>query len=370
MAAARLGGVRSGRGAGRSRVCSAVSRISVVLPHRDAATTLGEAAESVLADLGRDDELVLVDDGSSDGSAELVAALAARDPRVVRVESGGTKEHAAGLVGALARGIAAARGAFIGRMDADDVSLRGRFAAQRALLASDEGLAAVGTRVELFPSPGAGMQRYVAWQNSLVTRGDHARDIFVEAPLCHPSTLLRRAALDAVGGYRELAWSVDYDLWLRLDAAGYGLAKVPEVLLRWRTSPNSMTWTHPRNSAALFLEARAAYLARRLRQLRLGERSAAGAFVVWGAGRTGRRLARALEAHDLRAAAFVDIDPRKVGRSARGVAIVDAAEGIARAQRADALIVVAVGESGARDVVRARLAGAGLVEGAAFVCAA
>ena len=342
-----------------------MSRISVVLPYRDAASTLVAAMESVLVDLGADDELVVVDDGSSDGSTDLVHALARRDARVVPLASSGTKELAAGLVPTLQRGIAASRSELVGRMDADDLSLPGRFAAQRRLLERDPALGAVGTRVEVFPDPGAGMQRYVAWQNSLVSREEHAHAIFVEAPLCHPSTLLRRDALLAVGGYVDLPWSVDYDLWLRLDAAGYGLAKVPEVLFRWRFSPTSMTWTHPRNSAARFLEARASYLARRLR-----DRDAVPTLVVWGAGQTGRRLARALEAHGWTTAAFVDIDPRKVGRTARGAPIVDAEEGIARARRGACLLVVAVGAAGARDVVRARLAAAGLQEGRAFVCAA
>lgn len=337
--------------------------ISVLLPYRDCAATLREAMESVLADLGPEDELIAIDDGSRDGSADLVAALAAGDPRVLRVASGGSPERAAGIAAALSRGLVASRGELVARMDGDDVSLPGRFAAEQALLESDPGLGAVGVQVEAFPAPGAGMQRYLTWQSALLSRADHARAIFCESPLCHPSTMMRRAALVAVGGYHDDTWAEDYDLWLRLDAAGYGLAKVPRVLFRWRIGAASLTWTDPRYSPARLLETRAAHLARRLRRL---DRP----FAIWGAGQTGRRLARALEPHDLRPRAFIDIDPRKIGRTARGVAITSAAEGIARASTAELLLVVAVGEAGARDLVRARLAAAGLVEGAAYVCAA
>lgn len=341
------------------------SRISVLLPFRDAASTLAEAMTSVLDDLEPDDELVAIDDGSSDGSAAIASSIAERDARVVVLASGGSAEQAAGIANALERGIAVARGTLLGRMDADDVSLRGRFAAERALLASDTSLGAVGVQVEAFPAPAGGMQRYLAWQNALVTPSDHARSIFVEAPLCHPTALIRRAALEHVGGFRELAWPQDYDLWLRLDAAGFGLAKVPRVLFRWRIHSASVTWTNPKNARARFLEARACFLAQRLRAL-----GRATTFAVWGAGQTGRRLARALEAHDLRPVAFVDIDPAKIGRRARDAAIVDASEGIARATSGDWLLVLAVGEAGARDLVRGRLSAAGLVEGASFVCAA
>jgi GT2 family glycosyltransferase len=220
-------------------------------------------------------------------------------------------------------------------------------------------------QVEAFPAPAAGMQRYFAWQNALVTPSDHARSIFVEAPLCHPTALIRRAALEHVGGFREVAWPQDYDLWLRLDAAGFGLAKVPRVLYRWRVHSSSVTWTNPKNAPARFLEARAWFLAQRLRVL-----GRATTFAVWGAGQTGRRLARALEAHALRPVAFVDVDAKKIGRRARDVAIVDAATGIGQAVRGECMLVIAVGEAGARDIVRQRLIAAGLLEGAAFVCAA
>jgi hypothetical protein len=207
------------------------------------------------------------------------------------------------------------------------------------------------------------MQRYIAWQNTLTSPEDHARAIFVEAPLCHPSTMIRRAALEAVGGFRDVEWAVDYDLWLRLDAAGYGLAKVPRVLFRWRMRAESMTWTSPKNSPERFLAARAHFLAMRLRTY-------ARPFAIWGAGKTGRRLARALEAHALAPTAFIDIDPKKIGRTARGRAIVDAGAAVERASRGEWLLVVALGEAGARDSVRERLARAGLGEGRAFICAA
>jgi len=106
-------------------------------------------------------------------------------------------------------------------------------------------------------------------------------------------------------------------------------------------------------------EARAFYLAPRLAR---GGRPV----VVWGAGPTGKRLARALEVHGVRTRRFVDIDPRKIGRTARGAPIVSP-----EALRAgEDTLVVAVGVRGARELVRAHLVERGFVEGADFVCAA
>ena len=328
--------------------------VSVVMPFRDASGTVEEAVASILSQEGVALELVAVDDGSRDDGAERMRALGAGDARVVLVQGEGK-----GIAAALTRGLAVARGDVVARMDADDVALPGRLARQVEALAADARLGAVGTRVETLGACGEGMRLYVAWQNALVGPEDHARELFVEAPLCHPSVALRREALEAVGGWRDTPWPEDYDLWLRLDAAGWRLAKVPEVLVRWRQSPESLTFTDARCSQARFREAKALYLAPRLAR---GGRPV----VVWGAGPTGKRLARALEVHGVRARRFVDIDPRKIGRTARGVPIVSP-----EALRAgeDAL-VIAVGVRGARELVRAHLVERGFVEGADFVCAA
>lgn len=339
--------------------------ISVLLPFRNAAATLEESAGSVLADLaslGEPAELLLIDDGSADDGPRLARALAERAPRSIRLL---TLRNAAapGIAGALATGLGAARGTFIARMDADDLSLPGRFAAERALLEGDATLGAVATRIELFGprAPGDGIARYAAWQNALVTAEDHRRAIFVEAPVCHPSTMLRRSALEAVGGWRSGPFAEDYDLWLRLSAAGFGIAKVPEVLFRWRIHGENVTWNDERMSFESL---------RRLRATHLATHLAARPFGVWGAGAAGRRLARELETHGRRATLFIDIDPKKIGRTARGAPILDVDPGLARLRAEGLYLVVAVAARGARDLVRARLAAAAFVELRDYVCAA
>jgi FlaA1/EpsC-like NDP-sugar epimerase len=115
-----------------------------------------------------------------------------------------------------------------------------------------------------------------------------------------------------------------------------------------------VTARDPRCAPERLVEARAFHLAHSLDE-----------FAIWGAGKAGRRLARALEAHGKRPRFFADIDPGKIGGTARGVPIVSADD----AMRGGVFLVVAVAAPGARDVVRARLAAAGLVERRDFVCA-
>jgi hypothetical protein len=128
------------------------------------------------------------------------------------------------------------------------------------------------------------------------------------------------------------------------------------VLFEWRTVPGRATFRDPRCAAPRMVLARACFLAPRLRSRPLW---------VWGAGKTGRRIARALEPHGVRAEAFVDIDPRKIGRTARGAPIV----GPDAVAPGACTVLVAVGERGARDIVRTRLLARGFEEGRDFICA-
>ncbi|MCB9602294.1 MAG: glycosyltransferase [Sandaracinus sp.] len=328
--------------------------VSVLLPYRNAARTIEAALTSVLADDSASIEVLAVDDGSTDDGPARVAALA--DSRV-RVSS----SRGRGLVAALELARRHARAPYLARMDADDLTLRGRFGRQRDALNRRPELGAIGTEVEVFAdegAPGEGMARYVAWMNGLTSPADHRRELFVESPLCHPSTMLRASAVEAVGGYRDGDFPEDYELWLRLDAAGHALAKIPEVFVRWRQHAGQTTFADPRYRPEAFRALKARYLApklhRRVRPL-----------AVWGAGPVGRRTLRALEPHGVRAARFVDIDPKKIGRIARGIPILDPS-GADEAH----FVIVAVGARGARELVREELVSRGRVEGMDFVCVA
>jgi glycosyltransferase involved in cell wall biosynthesis len=326
------------------------------LPYRDAASTIDEALGSMLEQRGVDLEIMAVDDGSTDDGPARVARLAARHSCITMLAAGGR-----GIVSALNLGLEHARAPLIARMDSDDISHPNRLATQLDALARAPDVAAIGTLVEAFPARhvGAGLERYVAWLNSLITPEDHAREIFVESPLCHPSVLMRRTALDAVGGYRDVPWPEDYDLWLRMDAAGLQLGKVPVPLFKWRHRSGRLTFTDPRYSNARLREARAHYLAARLKRLHRP-------LVVWGAGLTGKRLARALESHGVSAERFIDIDRKKIGRTARGVTI----DPSTTLRAGEAIVVVAVSVLGARDLIRAELATLGMKETRDYVCAA
>lgn len=314
--------------------------VSVVLPFRDAADTLGAALDSLRAQSLGHFECLLVDDGSRDASSAIAATYCTGDARFRLLRAGG------GLVDALTRGIAAARAPLIARMDADDLAHPERLARQCAALERDPSLSAVGCLVECFPaaSAGAGMQRYVAWLNSVVTPEAIRDAIFVESPIAHPSAMLRRGALTAVGGYRDGDGPEDYDLWLRLILDGHRLAKVPETLLQWRDTPGRLSRTDRRYAPRSFFATKLAHFPRAVPPTRPVQ--------IWGAGPTGRAWARALRARGYTVRRFVDIAPQRWGRVLAGIPVVQPGP----PDREDGFALIAVGTPGARAWIETWLA--------------
>jgi GT2 family glycosyltransferase len=331
----------------------------VLLPVRDARATLSACLASLAAQTLADHEVVAVDDGSADGSAELLAEAARADPRVrVRTLS------AAGLVAALNHGLQHVRAPLLARMDADDLAHPRRLELQVAALRDAPALTALGSRVRLIgtaPGGNEGMRAYVEWQNRLLEPDAIARELFVESPLVHPSVTLRTDALRALGGYRETGGPEDYDLWLRGAAAGWRLAKHPDVLLDWRDGPSRLTRTDPRYAAGRFRAAK-------LDALADGLLPAGRPVVVWGAGPIGKAWSRDLRARGRQVAAFVEVDPHKIGQRIHDapVVAVSAAAGLAPG----ALHLGAVGDAGARARIREEAARRGLEEGRDFVAVA
>lgn len=314
---------------------------------RDAASTLPACLESLRAQTFPDFEVLAVDDGSRDDSRALLEAAAGADARVRVLGTGGR-----GLVAALAAAAAAARGDLLARMDADDLAHPDRFLLQARRLDADPGVDVLGCLVELVDG-GAfrndGMRAYVEWSNSLVAHDAIAADMLVESPLAHPSVMMRAGVFRALGGYREFDGPEDYDLWLRAWRGGRRFAKVPEVLLRWRDAPSRLSRTDPRYAAERFFELKLEAL--------LGATPPRDAFAVWGAGPIGKGWARALLARGRAVRAFVDVDPRRIGRTIHGAPVLEAAE--ASGLR-DAVHLAAVGSADARRRIRAAAAALGI----------
>jgi glycosyltransferase involved in cell wall biosynthesis len=335
--------------------------VSVLMPCYNAAATLDQALDSLAAQTLADFEIVAVDDGSTDDTPVLLQRRAAADPRlrVIYTEHGG-------LVAALNAGLRACQAPVVARLDADDRCHPERLARQAAWLEAHPETDVVACRVAGFPAGDVrqGFQVYLDWQNSLLTNAEIRREIFVESPLAHPSVAFRRERVLALGGYQDHGWPEDYDLWLRLYLAGAGFARLPETLVEWREHPARLTRCDPRYSLENFLRLKAYYLMR-------GPLAGRDVVILWGAGMAGRRLSKHLLRQEAPLAAFIDIDPKKIGnlRRQRPILPPEALPGLLQGAACPALLVT-VGSRGARAILRRRLNALGLVEGRDWWCAA
>ena len=331
-------------------------RVSVLLPARDAADTLPAALASLRRQTWSDWECIVVDDGSRDRTREVAVAVAAEDRRVRVVPT-----PPRGLVAALGAGLARCRGEYVARLDADDLMRRDRLAAQVAALDRTPGLAAVGSHVRFFPRAGLsdGLRAYERWLNSVDSPARVRAEAFVECPVAHPSVLARRTVLTTVG-YRDQGWPEDYDLLLRLLAAGHEIGVVPRRLLAWRDGPSRLTRTHPAYGLDRITACKASFLAAGF--LAGGER-----YVLWGYGGTGRALARALRRHGKHPSHVVEVHAGRLGNVIHGAPVVPPA---ALAELPRGRLVASVAGEAARSEIRAFLAALSWVETRDFVCAA
>ena len=331
-------------------------RVSVLLPVRDAAPTLGPCLDSLLGQTLADHEVIAVDDGSTDGTGALLDARAAADPRL-RVRHTPPR----GLAPALNLALESVRAPILARMDADDVAFPERLARQAERLEGDPSTDVLSCRVELLGGSGkAGMRAYIEWMNRLVDHEAIVRDLFVESPLVHPSVAMRTDALRRLGGYRDFDGPEDYDLWLRCWEAGLRFAKLRETLLAWRDQPRRLTRTDPRYAPERFR-------AVKLEALLRGPLSPGRPVILWGAGPIGKGWARALGKAGHAAAAFVEVDPRKIGQTIHGAPVLP----VERARDlGGALHLSAVGQPGARARIRAEAARLGIVDGRDLVAVA
>jgi glycosyltransferase involved in cell wall biosynthesis len=334
--------------------------VSILLPAFDAEDTLPASLESIRRQSEARFECLVVDDGSSDGTARVARAFAKRDPRF-RVL---TRDHA-GIVPSLNAGLAACRAPWVARMDADDLMYRQRLALQLAALADEPHLAGVGCHVRIFPRArvgarvGNGRRSYEAWLNAVRSQEDVRAEAFVECPIAHPTLMLRRDLLAQLG-FRDAGWPEDYDLILRLLAAGEQLAVVPRRLLAWRDHPGRLSRSDPRYALQRFTDCKAAFLAS-------GLLNGHDEYVLWGYGGTGRALRRALLEHGKRPSHIVELHPGRLGQRIHGAPVVPPE---ALGTLADRCLVASVAGADARARIRGVLCALGRHEGVDFVCAA
>ena len=334
----------------------AIPKVSILMPIRNEERYLQAALDSLYRQTFSKWELIAVDDGSSDQTAAILAEAANRDSRVriIRREGGG-------LTAALNTGLELCHAPLLARLDGDDICHPRRLELQTAWMDAHPDTGLVAGNFRHFPRTGLkqGMIDYESWQNNLTDHPLIIRDIFVESPFVHPSIMMRRTIMHEMGGYRDNDWPEDYDLWLRMAAAGVQFARLPQTVLLWRDHPERATRTMGEYTPHAFRACKCHHLLH-------GYLQKTPDVVIAGAGLEARAWQRLLTAADVTVSTWLDVDPKKVGRILHSAPIILPEELELNGRK----MIAAIGVRGARDQFRSVAEKRGWHEGVDFVCVA
>ena len=228
--------------------------VSVIMPAYNAEKYIAQAIESVLGQTFDDFEFIIINDCSRDRTEEII--LSYNDPRIVYLKN----EENLGVAATLNKGLAAAKGEYIARMDADDISLPERLAKQVAYLDANEEIAVLGTNVESFNELGT-----ISTGWSALNPEQMKVDLLFACGLAHPSVMMRAEVIRELGGYDvEFNGLEDYELWCRV-LENHKITTLPDILLRYRIHGSQVT----QNPSQRYLALLRALKTRQIQQLGL-----------------------------------------------------------------------------------------------------
>lgn len=218
-------------------------KVSVILPVYNAEKYLRDAVDSILAQTFRDFELIIINDGSTDGSRQIIDSY--NDDRIVKVDNDGNR----GLIYTLNRGVELSKGIYIARMDSDDVSLPRRFEEQVKFLNRHPSIGFLGANGYFIDKDS---KPFKLQTHTLSPRFTKTSLLFT-ATYMHPVMMIRRDLL-VENPYREHFKHIeDFDLWERLSQYNNG-ANLKKPLLLYRMHGDNISLINHNNSSTLQIE--------------------------------------------------------------------------------------------------------------------
>lgn len=208
-------------------------KVSVVMPVYNAEKFLRESIDSILRQTYEDFELIIINDGSNDRSKYIIDHYAKQDSRIVSINQ---TNH--GVVYSANKAIEMARGEYIARMDADDVSFPDRLRQEVNILDSHPGTVLVCSSFEIFDEQGEYRYREIVLPDNAAIQ----RALYLRNPIANGSTMIRKKSLIKAGLFDEI-FAEDFHMWMKLAKLG-DFEATGTVLYRWRMNPNGLTLTN------------------------------------------------------------------------------------------------------------------------------
>ena len=277
--------------------------ISILVPFKNTESYIVECLDSIVQQTYSHWELIIIDDGSTDASYQLVQNYANSDARIHLLSNTGN-----GIIEALRTGYKLAKGTFVTRMDSDDVMALNKLEQmQQSLVTSGKGHLALGN-VQYFSKTGVGKgyKRYEDWLNRLTSKGINFDEIYKECVIPSPCWMVYKTDFDHCGGFTSDIYPEDYDLAFRFYRQGLKCIPSNEVLHHWRDYAVRTSRVDTHYAENSFLEIKVNYFL----ELSYNKDKT---LVIWGAGTKGKKVAQLLIEKNTPFEWVCD-NPKKIGK--------------------------------------------------------
>ena len=277
--------------------------VSILSPFKNTAQYLPQCIDSILNQTYTNWELIIVDDGSTDSSYEMVNKYAKKDNRIKLLKNSGI-----GIIEALKMAFKYSKGDFITRMDSDDIMTPNKLdVLLKGLQNHGKKHVAVGL-VKYFSSTGIndGYAKYEVWLNNLTKKGINFSEIYKECVIPSPCWMLHRDDLIACNAFNPNDYPEDYDLTFRFFKSGFKCISCDEVLHKWRDYSTRTSRTNEHYAVNHFIELKLRYFL----ELHYDNTRT---LAIWGAGEKGKFIAKLLISKNIPFEWICD-NPKKIGK--------------------------------------------------------
>lgn len=285
-------------------------KVSIIMPFKDEELYLKACLDSIIGQEYTFWELIAVDDHSSDRSFQILKQYQESDPRIKLFQNSDS-----GLISALNTGYAHAEGAYVTRMDADDIMTTARVSSMvHQLQEHGIGHIAVGL-VNYFSDTQLmdGYKNYEKWLNGLTLLGENFKEIYKECVVPSPCWMVHREDFDIVGGFDSEIYPEDYDLCFRFYAQKLKIIPCDQIFLLWRDYPTRSSRTSKLYEDNQFINLKVHYFV-------AIDYDPNRILYVWGAGTRGKKIAKEFKNKGLDIK-WVCNNEKKIGKNIYGFTI-------------------------------------------------
>ncbi len=303
--------------------------ISIVMPAKNATPFISECLDSIINQSYKHWELIVINDHSTDRTAEILDHYATIDSRIQWFYAEGS-----GIIDALRQARQDISGSYITRMDADDIMAPSKLENMHAVLTKrGNGHIAVGL-VDYFSESelGNGYKKYARWLNELTTTETNFSQIYKECVIPSPCWMVSKDDFELAGGFSEDVYPEDYDLCFRFRNAGLKITAVKKVLHYWRDHPSRASRNDPNYKDNSFIKLK-------IKHFIESDLNPDKPLIVWGAGKKGKQIVQLL-LNEGKSVKWLCNNPNKIDQNVYGIMIEDQ-KSIGTLQTAQVIIAIA-----------------------------